>query len=141
MDRRAVILGISATASGIGRANAANLETVLDAKPFAQTKGNSCWVAAAVILLRWKNKIDVLELDVATMAGPKFVTKFKNDAGLNGTDFSEFAAALHMRTEAPQNFTPTGYHNLLKAHGPLWVGSRLDKETTNTRRHIESCGA
>jgi hypothetical protein len=38
--------------------------------------------------------------------------------------------------EAPQNFKPGGYHSLLKAHGPLWVGSRLDKGTAKSRRHI-----
>jgi hypothetical protein len=103
---------------------------------FAQTKTQSCWAAAAVILLEWKAKIPTSELQMAQMAGPNYVVAFNANTGLNGTEFSEFARALNFKTEAPQNLTPTGYHDLLKAHGPLWVGSRLDAGTASTRRHI-----
>jgi hypothetical protein len=104
--------------------------------PFAQTKANSCWAAAAVMMLQWKSAVPYSELDVAKLAGGNFEVAFKNDTGLNGTDFATFSAALGLTTEAPQNFTAAGYHNLVKAHGPIWVGSRLDVNTSNSRRHI-----
>lgn len=138
INRRAVLNVLAGVGSAIGAGSVlgAPLGTVLDAKPFAQTKTWSCWAAAAVILLEWKNKIPISELQMAQMAGPNYVAAFNGNTGLNGTEFSEFAKALHFKTEAPQNFTPTGYHDLLKAHGPLWVGSRLDAATAKSRRHI-----
>ena len=91
----------------------------------------SCWAAAAVILLRWKNAISFSELDLAEMAGSKFADAFKNDTGLNPLDIREFAASLGLVIEAPQNYEPQAYHDLVKSHGPLWVVSRLDVNTAN----------
>ena len=59
--RRSVIFG-AATAFAVHPITAfsvAPLGTMLDAKPFSQTKTWSCWVAAAVILFRFKNAIPV----------------------------------------------------------------------------------
>ncbi len=116
--------------------SAGSLNVIHDAKPFAQKNAMSCWAAAAVILLRWKNGIPVTELDVAKMAGNNFVVALHQDTGLLGSEFKAFASALGLVTEAPQNYTPSGYAALLKTHGPLWVGSRLDKGTQNSRRHV-----
>lgn len=115
---------------------AADLSTVLDVKPFAQTKDMSCWLAAAVTMLQWKNGIPLSELNVAKMAGSNYVIAFQQDTGLNGDEFREFASALGLAVEEPQNFSPAGYNDLLAAHGPLWVASRLDKGSSNSRRHI-----
>jgi hypothetical protein len=112
------------------------LNTVLDVKPFAQTKNTDCWLAAAVMLLRWKNGIDISELDAAKMAGPNYVIAFNNEQTLLGPEVADFANALGLTTEAPQNYTPKGYHDLLKVNGPLWVGARLDVSTANPRKHV-----
>ncbi len=109
---------------------------VTDASPFQQTKKWSCWAAAAVILMRWRNKIPISEADVAKLAGPAFQQAFVDDTGLNGQDIAKFAAALGLVAEAPQNFSPAGYHDLVKKHGPIWVGARLDKGTDRSRRHV-----
>jgi hypothetical protein len=112
------------------------LNTILPVNPVAQTKNWSCWAAAAAMLLQWKNGIPYSEFQIAQMAGQNYAIAFTNDTGLNGNEFADFAAALGLATEAPQNFTPAGYESLLRAHGPLWVGSRLDVNTANSRRHI-----
>lgn len=139
LTRRAalgIFVGVAAGFDAVHELRAAPLGTVLDAKPFVQTKSWSCWAAGAAILLQWKNKIPISEAQVAKMAGPNFVVAFNNDTGLNGGEFAEFAHSLGLKTEAPQNYTPMGYDKLLKAHGPLWVGARLDIGTADARRHI-----
>ncbi len=112
------------------------LNTVLSVTPVAQTTAMSCWAAAAAMLLQWKNGIPSTEFQVAQMAGQNYVVALTQGTGLNGNEFVEFAAALGLTTEAPQNLMPAGYESLLRAHGPLWVGSRLDVKTTISRRHI-----
>lgn len=136
LDRRSILTGVCLAAFATCEVEAVVLDAMTDAKSFRQTKDWSCWAAAAVILLRWKNKGAYSELDVAKMAGRQFEDAFNNDTGISGEQFAAFAAALRLKTEAPQNFTPAGYNKLIKAHGPLWIGSRLDKGTANSRRHI-----
>lgn len=111
------------------------LNVILDVKPFTQSKSWSCWAAAAVILRRWKENSIISELEIAAAAGNKFERAFQENKGLRGPDFSEFAFSLGMKIEAPQNFTPTGYHDLLKSHGPLWIATRLDDDLL-PRRHV-----
>src|SRR5258705_11663075 len=75
ISRRALLSVLAGAVSStcVSPASCATLGTVLDAKPFAQTKTQSCWAAAAVILLEWKNKIPISELQMAQMAGPNYV--------------------------------------------------------------------
>lgn len=111
------------------------LDTVYrDCKPFAQGTQNSCWTAAAVILFQWKKRRSYTELEVAQLGGPEFVDALNNDSGLEGPRFADFAVRLGLSTEAPQNFTPDGYHSLLKQHGPLWIAAGLDDG--GVRRHV-----
>lgn len=110
------------------------LDTVYDAKPSTQSSQNSCWAAAAVILFQWKKGRSYTELEVAQLAGPEFVAALNNDTGLAGPRFANFAVRLGLSTEAPQNFTPDGYHTLLKQHGPLWIAAGLDEG--GVRRHV-----
>lgn len=137
LNRRSTLALIGGGAASLTPAFAtASVGTILNVAPFAQTKSEDCWLAAAVIMLRWKNGIQFSEFDVAKMAGPNFMIAYNNNNPLNGNAFKDFAAALGLVTEAPQNFTPAGYDSLLSAHGPLWVGSRLDVNTDDSRRHI-----
>ena len=110
------------------------LNTILDVKPIRQTKAWSCWAAAAAMLVSWKKGRGYSELEVATMAGPQYVSMFNNDSGLSGPQFADFASRLGMGVEAPQNFTPTGYESLLKQHGPLWIAAGLG--AGGLRRHV-----
>jgi hypothetical protein len=77
------------------------------------------------MLLSWKNGIPYTEFSAAQAAGNNFVIAFSTDAGLAGPEVAELANALHLTAEAPQNWSPTGYCDLLKAHGPLWIGTAI----------------
>lgn len=130
ISRRKVILSLSSLPFLVTSqsANAQAVNTVENAKPFAQTKTWSCWAAAAVILLRWKDGMNYSELDVATMAGNKYKNAFTQNTGLLGSDIQDFANKLGLTTEAPQNFTPGGYESLIKNHGPIWVAADLGSQ-------------
>lgn len=110
------------------------LNTMLDVKPIKQTTDWSCWAAAAAMLVSWKKGRAYSELEVATMAGPQYVSLFNNGTGLSGPQFADFASRLGMGVEAPQNFKPQGYESLLKQHGPLWIAAGLD--AGGLRRHV-----
>ena len=91
----------------------------------AQSTAMSCWAAAAASLLGWKTGNTPTELGVAQQAGAPYEAAFEAGTGLFGPDVAAFAAALGLVTEAPQNWDANGYAALLKAYGPLWVGSAL----------------
>ena len=42
---------------------------------------------------------------------------------------------MNLKTEAPQNFTVSGYASLLTARGPLWVGTAIFS-ATKVYRHV-----
>jgi hypothetical protein len=103
--------------------------------PIAQTKNMSCWAAAAAMLLTWKHGIPYTEFAAAQAAGNNYVIAFQSNTGLFGTEIGPLAAALNLKTEAPQNYTATGYANLLSAHGPLWIGTAIFSSPT-VYRHV-----
>ena len=98
----------------------AAVNVIYTVSPIAQTKSMSCWAAAAAMLLTWKNGIPCTEYSAAKAAGNNFLVAFQTNEGLPGTTISELASALNLKAEAPQNWTVTGYANLLKTHGPLY---------------------
>ena len=112
----------------------ATLNTILDLKPIRQTMDWSCWAAAASMLVSWKKGRSYTELEVATMAGPPYMSMLNNDIGLSGPQFADFASRLGMGVEAPQNFMPEGYERLLKQRGPLWIAAGLG--AGGLRRHV-----
>ncbi|WP_316189804.1 papain-like cysteine protease family protein [Bradyrhizobium sp. SZCCHNS1054] len=116
----------------------ATLTKVYDVAPIAQSKDMSCWAAAAAILLTWRGGIPVSELSAAQQAGATFEYAFNANSGLPGAAIADFATALHLVTEAPQNYDPTGYYGLLAAHGPLWVGTAIFI-TTQIYRQCPDC--
>lgn len=113
----------------------APVNIVHNVAPLAQTKTMSCWAAAAAMLLSWKNHSPYTELSAATAAGPTYLYAFNSNSGLPGPAVAELAAALHLSVEAPQSWTPEGYANLLKLHGPLWIGTAIF-DPASTYRHV-----
>jgi Papain-like cysteine protease AvrRpt2 len=113
----------------------ATLTKVYDVTPIAQSKDMSCWAAAAAMLLTWRTGISVSEFSAAQQAGATFEYAFNSNSGLLGAAIADFAAALRLVTEAPQNYDPSGYYDLLAAHGPLWVGTAIFS-TTQIYRHV-----
>lgn len=93
--------------------------------PVAQTQTMSCWAAAAAMLLTWKKGVAYTESSAAQAAGDYYVNAFNSNAGLLGLEVANFAQSLSLKAEAPQNFTPDGYNQLLTARGPLWVGTAI----------------
>lgn len=113
----------------------AAVDIVHGVTPIAQSKTMSCWAAAAAMLLTWKNGIPYTEYSAANAAGNNFLVAFQTNQGLPGTTIVELASALNLKAEAPQNWTVVGYANLLKAHGPLWVGTAIFS-STSIYRHV-----
>lgn len=111
------------------------LNKVYAVAPIAQQKSKSCWAASAAMLLTWKNGIPVSESQAAQRAGGSFEYAFNANNGLFGSEIANLAAALNLRVEAPQNYLPAGYHDLLTAHGPLWVGTAIFSKT-HVYRHV-----
>ncbi|WP_439923636.1 papain-like cysteine protease family protein [Nitrobacter sp. JJSN] len=111
------------------------LNKIYDVTAISQSKDNSCWTAAASMLLSWKSGIPISELDVSKQAGPTFENAFNANNPLFGPDIGNFAAALNLATEAPQSLSARGYYDLLVAHGPLWVGTAIFSNT-QVYRHI-----
>jgi hypothetical protein len=111
------------------------LTQIYNVSPIAQSKPNSCWAASAAMLLSWKASIPISEQMAAHDAGSTFEYAFNADSGLYGSEIANFAAALGLTTEAPQNYTAAGYSQLLAQHGPLWVGTAIFS-TKQTYKHV-----
>lgn len=113
----------------------ARLNTVYELVPVAQTKSWSCWAAAAAMLYGWKTGVQTSELAMAKLAGPRFEQAFLTNSGLPGVEIARFANSISLRSETPQNYSPTGYNDILKSYGPLWIGTALFSPTV-TYRHV-----
>lgn len=111
------------------------LNKVFNVAPITQSKSMSCWAAAAAMMLSWKAGLPISEREAARRAGATLEAKFNANAGLPGTEIATLAQALGLTVEAPQNYLPTGYHSLLVAHGPLWIGTAIFSQT-QTYKHV-----
>lgn len=101
----------------------------------AQSRTMSCWAAATAMLLTWKQQIPVSEEQAARAAGNSYLIAFHSNQGVLGTEIADLARLLHLATEPPQSLSAEGYHSLLSAHGPLWVGTAIFS-TTAVYRHV-----
>lgn len=102
-----------------------NIITTFNVTPIGQTNSMSCWAAAAAMLFTWKNGIQFTEISVAQMAGQLYVDALNNNTGLPPSQVRDFAQALNLGIEAPQNWTPDGYNQLLSSFGPIWIGTAI----------------
>lgn len=103
--------------------------------PLAQTKTMSCWAAASAMLLSWKNGIPYDELSAVKLAGARYETAFKTNTGLPGTAIADLARDLNLAVQPPKNHDVGSYATLLKAHGPLWIGTAIFS-ATKPYRHV-----
>lgn len=96
-----------------------------------QVSINSCWAAAASMLVSWRDGGPVQNpRDVAYAAG--FLQRYDDDQGLPAGDRAMLAANLGLEQEAGQNFTIDAFAELLRTRGPLWVAER----TPSGNNHI-----
>ena len=103
-------------------------------QPIAQSKQNSCLFAAAAMLLTWKNKQSVTEVDVAKQAGPPFDIYFDTDTGVPAGEIGKFAIAVGLTPEPIANYSVDAWARMINQHGPLMVG--VDVGTIGNANHI-----
>jgi hypothetical protein len=103
----------------------ANIDISYVVAPVKQSNDWCCWAAAAAMLLSWKNNLPCTDIAAAQTAGQIYVDAFNQQTGLLGSQIQGFANALNFKTEAPQNWTPDGYNQLLTTYGPLWIGTAI----------------
>lgn len=92
-----------------------------DIPNLAQTKLNDCWLVAATVLLRWKDKVNYSPLEVLKIGNNKFLSKYLNDAPLLASEKTEFLTPLGLVGEPPANYTIDTYKSLLINYGPVWI--------------------
>ena len=111
------------------------LDYSLKVTALAQTKGMSCWAAAAAMLLGWKSGLPYTERMAASAAGKNFELAFDNDQGLLAPEVVELAKSLHLGVEEPKNVNASGWDAMLREYGPLWVGTAIFG-TKHVYRHV-----
>lgn len=119
------VTSIGEKASEGGEDNTVNIHHNITA--MEQSKGKSCWAAAATIMLNWKNKTTNNEEKTLRIAGKKindknyYVNIFNADTGLMANEKEDFIASLDMLAEGPANYLLESYISWLEQYGPLWV--------------------
>jgi hypothetical protein len=88
--------------------------------PVVDKVGVNCWAASGAMVWGWKHDQHVTVEEIARLAGPAFEQALGKPSGLDSNRHAEFAAALSLKTEAPQSYTLDGILTLLKKYGPLW---------------------
>jgi len=89
--------------------------------PVRQTSTNTCWASVATMLVSWRDGKPYTIIEAMADAGEEYARAFENNRPLMGTDKDRFLAALRVEAEAPQDFSLSGWVDLLRKYGPLWV--------------------
>lgn len=89
-----------------------------DVQLVPQQTGFSCWAAGAAMVVSWRDKVSVDPSEIARANG--YWAQYA--AGLHPEDVSMFKT-WRLTPEAAQSYTVTGFADLLRKHGPLWVAS------------------
>lgn len=87
----------------------------------AQTKQMDCWAATTAMLVSWKENKTVPTKDLVARLSGDLGVIYDTDAGLFEADQGKLITQVHLRQEAPQNYSVPGWLSLLKSAGPLWV--------------------
>lgn len=89
--------------------------------PIQQPSGMTCWATAATMMYAWKNNANYAIETVMDKAGATYRAKFDQDDGLASAEKPDFLDQLTLRSEVPMSYSITGWEQLLRRHGPLWV--------------------
>jgi hypothetical protein len=88
-----------------------------------QDKEFSCWLAAAQMLIRWKEKrtgkTDSRHPDPSTY--PHWSALYHSNVGINNAQIHRFARDMGFKVVPPMTPTPHSIESWLKWYGPLWV--------------------
>jgi hypothetical protein len=102
----------------------------LDEPPYrAQPSSNSCWAAAATMLVSWHDSVDYsIEAVVRMAGGTYYIDRYFNpnakprvDKPIPFAEFTAFLQQLGIAIGPPASFTPAGICDLLHKHGPIGV--------------------
>jgi hypothetical protein len=128
--RRSVVAGLLALPALASRAEAAPVNYAVPGLivPMQQPNDNACWATTATMMVGWKNKTSMTIQAVLQTAGAKYLAMFNDKKWLPGDQKPAFLAALGLKAEAPQNYLPAGWEQLLKRYGPLWVTTFVDED-------------
>jgi hypothetical protein len=97
---------------------------------FGQLTPMSCWATSIAMILSWSQRMSVSPDTVRQAIG--YDAQYVRD-GVTMQDRTPFDA-VGMVTEAPQNYTITGFMQLLQNYGPLWVRRGFRVDTTGPIR-------
>ena len=101
---------------------AASLGAAIDVKHevqlVPQQTGFSCWAAGAAMVVGWRDRISIDPSEIARATG--YWAQYAS--GLNAEDTHMFSV-FRLTPEPAQSYTVTGFADLLKRYGPLWVAS------------------
>jgi V8-like Glu-specific endopeptidase/uncharacterized protein YycO len=93
-----------------------------EAELVGQVTANTCWAAAASMIVGWRDLQSVPPRDAADRGG--FLARYDADRGLAASERGTLALALDLEQEPGMNFTIDGFADLIRGKGPLWVAER-----------------
>jgi hypothetical protein len=81
----------------------------------------ACWATVATMMYSWKNNGSYDIETALAKIGNTYLDIYKKNSGLSPKDKSGFLYSAGLVAEAPQNYFPRGWNDLLKKYGALWV--------------------
>jgi hypothetical protein len=101
----------------------------------------TCWAASGTSLMSWKDGKAYTIDQMLARAGSRFKQAFDTPRGMQGTaEMKAFAASLGMKSEAPMCYAVEGFHQLLRAYGPIWVMEDMDAPSNRNVHAIVATG-
>jgi hypothetical protein len=91
--------------------------------------------------MSWKDGKAYTIDQMLARAGSRFKQAFDTPRGMQGTaEMKAFAASLGMKSEAPMCYAVEGFHQLLRAYGPIWVMEDMDAPSNQNVHAIVATG-
>lgn len=89
----------------------------------AQPTSMVCWATVHAMMRSWKFQMSLGIRQAAGAVAEKYGVMVDNNQGLPSAEFGPFITAAQMAVEPMMNLTITGWVNLLRAKGLIWVGT------------------
>jgi hypothetical protein len=124
ISRRRVVWWAAAlplVSAELARADSVNAKVTGLIAAVKQPSSMTCWATAATIMRSWKSNQSLTIETALGQIGAAYLSKFKSNQGLSGSDKPGFLLAAGLHAEPPQNYSADGWSKLIQAHGPLWV--------------------
>ncbi len=95
----------------------------LEVLPLKQPTPNTCWAAAAGMIVNWRDNTLISPEQYANSLGTPWDSLFSADRGISSDAHRQFASNAGFVALPPQNLSIQSYVQLLKNHGPLWIAT------------------